>query len=141
MWSRLSFEDLLEISEFFLEVSFDELERAICKPLAEAALAAPFAWIGTLELYPDPVEKAAVCCLEIIRYRPLPYGNKQVGYECMREMLALGACGWANEGADDIVAILDRVEARTISDGQFVRWVKARVGLGEWLRYQGEATT
>jgi prophage maintenance system killer protein len=140
MWGPLSFKELLLVAEFFLDVSFDELERAICRPLAEAALRAPFVGIGEIELYPDPVEKAAICCIEIIRHRPLPFGNKRVGYECMREMLARGAYPWATENADDIFEMLNRVEARTISDGQFVRWVKARVGLGEWLRYRGEAT-
>jgi hypothetical protein len=140
MWSQLSFKDLMLIAEFFLDIPFEELDRAICRPLAEAALAAPFAAVVEVELYPDPVEKAAICCLEIIRHRPLRLGNTQVGYECMREMLCCGAYPWAIEDVDEIAEILERAEVRKISDGQFVRWVKARVGLGEWQRYQGEAT-
>lgn len=137
MLSRLSFKEMLLIAEVFLGDSFDDLERGVCRPLAEAALAAPFAMVGDLHLYPDPVERAAVCCLEIIRHRPFPEGNKLVGFECMREMLCIGAYPWVNEDLDEIVEVLNLVEGRAISDGQFVRWVKARVGLGEWLRYQG----
>jgi prophage maintenance system killer protein len=140
MWSRLSLDHLLLIAEEVLGVPFDELQQTVCASTAEAALTAPFPGPGEVDLYPDPVVRAAICCSWIIRDRPFPVGNKRVGYECMLEMLARGGYPWPrpSEDAEEIVVTLKRLEAGAIGEAEFVRWVRSRVALGERLRKRPE---
>jgi len=141
MQGRLSFKDLVLIAGAMLDAPAEEVERMMCRSCAEAALAAPFAGSGEIDLYPDPIEQAAICCSEIIRNRPLPAGNSRLGYECLREMLVRGGYPWPSEDADEIVEAIEGLEAGAISETDFVRWVRARVGLGEWLRYRRRGPT
>lgn len=127
MQNRLDLEDLLLIAEAVLGVPGDELEQAMCVYSAASALAAPFARIGDVYLRPDPVEQAAVCAVWIIRSRPFPIGNKQVGYECMLEMLVRGGYRWPREDEEEIVTMVKGVEAGAVSEAEFVRWVRQRV--------------
>jgi death-on-curing protein len=111
---------------------------------AESALVAPFASFGGVDFYPDPVQQAAICCSRIIRNHPFPDGNKRVGYECMREMLERGGYPWPrpSEDAVEIAETVEALAAGTLSEEEFVRWVRDRVALGERLqeRPAGEAT-
>ena len=142
--ARLQLEDFLLIGEAILGISAERLARTTLIPSAESALAAPFASFGGVDFYPDPVERAAICCSRIIRNHPFPDGNKRVGYECMREMLERGGFPWPRP-SEDAVEIAETVEAlagSTLSEREFVTWVRSRVALGERLRGRpaGEAT-
>lgn len=136
MRNRLSFEDLLLIAEALLGISYEELEQTVCVFRAEMALAAPFTRIFGAYLYPGPDEQAAVCALRLIRTRPFPLGNKQIAYECMREMLVRGGCLWSRpeEDAEEVAGMLKAAEAGTAGEAEFVRWVRSRVDLGERMR-------
>ena len=129
MLDRLSFEELLLIAEETLGVPYDELERTVCIFRAESALAAPFARLRGADLHPDPVERATVCATRLIRSRPFPFGNQEIGYECMREMLVRAGCRWMRqeEEAKDVEATLKRLEVGTTSEAEFLRWVRARL--------------
>jgi death-on-curing protein len=144
MWERLGLGDLLLIAEAVLNSKAEQLARIVLVPSAESALAAPYASFGGVDFYPDAVQRAAVCCSRIIRNHPFPDGNKRVAYECMREMLERDDLPWPRPG-DDAVEIAETVEAlaaRTLSEEEFVAWVRSRVALGERLRGRpaGEAT-
>jgi prophage maintenance system killer protein len=130
---RLELADFLLIAEGVLGVPAEQLAGAIRIPAAEAALAAPFASLGEVDFYSDPVERAAICCSRIIRGNPLPDGNKRVAYECMREMLERDGVAWPRprEGAEDIALRIEGLAARRISEQDFVRWVKLRTQLSE----------
>lgn len=136
--------DLLLIGEAILGAPAENLARVIQLPGAESALAAPFASFGGVDFYPDPVEQAAICCSRIIRNHPFPDGNKRVGYECMREMLERDGLPWPrpSEDVNEIAGTIEALAARTLSEGEFVEWVRERVVLGENLRDRrtGEAT-
>jgi prophage maintenance system killer protein len=138
---RLVFDDLLCIAAAIREVPADELEPTIDRVAAEAALAAPFVRTGEIDLYPLVAEKAAICCSRVILYRPLREDNKRVAYECLREMLLRGGCPWPRpeEDEEEIAAKIDALALGAITETDFVRWVRARVGLGEWLRYLATA--
>lgn len=129
MEDRLSFEDLLAIAAATLEVSADELEESVCIFRAQSSLAAPFARVCGSDLHRDPVERAAICALRLIRTRPFLKGNREVGYECMREMLVRSGCHWSlpMEEAEDVRGTLGRVEVGTMTEAEFVRWVRDRV--------------
>lgn len=129
MRNQLNSEDLLLIAEARLGLNYDVLERLVCPFRAESALAAPFVRVcGTL-LFPDPVEQAAICAHRLILTKPFPWGNRAVGYECMREMLVLSGRRWSRdeEEAEDVDGFLRRVEAGEIGLSEFVRWVRLRV--------------
>jgi death-on-curing protein len=128
MSQRLEIADLLLIAEALFARSAEELSRVILIPGAESALAAPFASFGGVDFYDDPAERAAICCSRIIRNHPLPDGNKRLGYECMREMLDRSGLPWPrpSEDVDEIASTIEGLAARTISERNFVRWVKRR---------------
>jgi prophage maintenance system killer protein len=129
MQNRLSFKEMLLIAEARLGLDYDELERAVCPFRAQWALASPFVRVCGVYLFPDPVEQAAICAYNLIRSRPLPWGNRAVGYECMREMLVLGERLWSNqdEESEDVDDFLKRVEAGEVGLAELIRWARERV--------------
>lgn len=132
MRNKLSFKDLLLIAEARLGLGYDVLERLVCPFRAESALAAPFVRVCGSFLFPDPVEQAAICAHRLILTKPFPWGNRAVGYECMREMLVLSGRRWSpqEEKAEHIDGFLERVEAGEVGLAEFIRWVRSRVRPG-----------
>lgn len=135
METQLGLGDLLLIAEAVLDAPAERLGRMILIPGAESALAAPFATFDGVDFYPDPIERAAVCCSRIIRNHPFPDGNKRVGYECMREMLERDGLPWPrpSEDAEEIATMVERLAARDLTEQEFVAWVKRRTELSEDL--------
>jgi prophage maintenance system killer protein len=140
MWNQLTYNDFVLIAAAVFDAPAAAVESRISRRTAEAALAAPFGGPDEIVLYPDPAEQAAICCCSIVRSRPLDCCNKRVAYECMREMLVRSGYTWPRLGEDpeEISATLDRFADGAIGEAEFVLWVRARVGLGEWLRYRGD---
>ena len=132
MLKPLALADLLLIGEAILDVPAEQLARIVLIPSAESALSAPFAAFGGSDFYPDPAERAAICCSRIVRNHPFPDGNKRVGYECMREMLERDGLAWPrpSEDAVEIATMVERLAAREVSEADFVRWVQARTQIG-----------
>ena len=125
---RLSEKDLLLIAEAVLRVPYDQLEQELRTPAARQALNLAFAGPGELDLYPDPVDKAAICAAALIRLSPLPSGNDSVGYECMLEMLTRAGHRWPRPGAvEEIAPVVEDLERGAIGEAEFVRWVRSRV--------------
>jgi death-on-curing protein len=133
MPGRLGWGDFLLIAEGALSTPAEELARTVLIASAESALAAPFATFGGVDFYPDPAERAAICCSRIIRNHPFPDGNKRVGYECMREMLDRDRIPWPrpSEDVDEISETIKALAARELSEADFVAWVRARTGRGD----------
>jgi death-on-curing protein len=135
MTDRLELADFLLIAEGVLKIPAEQVVRVTRIPGIESALAAPFASFDGIEFYDDPVERAAICCSRIIRNHPLPDGNKRLGYECMREMLERVGAPWPrpSEDAEEIALTVEALAASSISEREFVAWVKRRVELGRQL--------
>ncbi|HSS05349.1 MAG TPA: Fic family protein [Solirubrobacterales bacterium] len=130
MSHRLELADLLLIAEALLGEPAERLASIVLVASAESALAAPFATFSGVDFYPDPVERAAICCSRIIRNHPFPDGNKRVGYECMREMLERDGIPWPRPGdVEEIAGTIEALAAREISERAFVAWVRARTEL------------
>lgn len=144
MQERLGLGDLLLIAEAVLGTPAERLSRAISVSTAESALAAPFASFGGIDFYPDPVERAAICCSRLIRNHPFPDGNKRIAYECMREMLERADLPWPRprEDAIEIAETINELDAKTLDEAEFVTWVRERVARGQQQRGRpaGEAT-
>lgn len=133
MSDRLELVDFLLVAEAVLGQPAEHLLRIVLIPSAESALAAPCASFGGINFYEDPAERAAICCSRIIRNHPLPDGNKRLGYECMREMLERSGIPWPrpSEDVDEIASTIEGLAARTISEQEFVSWVKWRTQIRE----------
>lgn len=132
MSQRLELTDFLVIAEGVLGIPAEALAEVARIGGVESALSAPFASFGGVDFYEDPVERAAICCSRLVRNHPLPEGNKQVGYECMREMLERVEAPWPrpSEDAKEIALTIDTLASSSISEREFVAWVKRRVELG-----------
>lgn len=74
----LEIDDFLLAAEQALGIDAERLIPATKIPLAESALAAPYAAFGGHEFYPHPVQQAAILASRIMRNHPLPDGNKRV---------------------------------------------------------------
>jgi len=125
----LAIGDMLLIAERELGCPAERLKDLISIPDAESALHAPFPDPGAPDPFPHPVKKAAICCSRIMRASLFPDANKRIGFECMCEMLARADYPWSwdPEELDEIVAMVNRVQARTISEAEFAAWVYSRV--------------
>lgn len=136
--------DLLLIAEAVLDSKVERLARVMLVSSADSALAAPFASFDGIDFYPDPAERAAICCSRIIRNHPFPDGNNRIAYECMREMLERAGLPWPRprEDAIEIAETIEELAAGTLGERDFVSWVQSRVALGQRLggRPAGETT-
>ncbi|MEX1140703.1 MAG: Fic family protein [Thermoleophilaceae bacterium] len=121
----LDLADYLLIAEAILGVSADRLRRTADLPLAESALAAPFAGFGDHERYPDIATKASVLCSRLVRNHPLPDGNKRIAYICMRELIDEHA--WRRPPDDEAAGMVEQLAARAISEEDFATWVARHV--------------
>ena len=132
---QLSFDDLMEIAANALQVPIELLEATVCIFRAQAALAAPFVRAAGLDVYEDPVERAVICALLMIRWHPFLAGNADVAAWCLREMLVRSHYIWLrpDEDAEAIMELLERVEAGSISQAAVLRSVRRRVRLSTGL--------
>lgn len=125
----LTIGDLLLIAQRELKRPAEQLKDKIDIPLALRALSAPFPRPGEIDLYPHPIEKAAICCSRLVRADLFPDANKKIAFECMCEMLALAECpwSWSAKEAEEIDEKLDQLQAEEISEAEFIEWVWKRV--------------
>jgi hypothetical protein len=134
---QLSFDDLMEIASLALETPAELLKNTVCIFRAQAALAAPFVRSFGVDVYKDPVERAVICALLLIRWQPFLTGNTEVAAWCLREMLVRSHYIWLHphEDVEEIMELLKRVEAGSISQAAVLRSVRRRVrpstGLGD----------
>lgn len=135
MEEQLSFDDLMEIAEIALEAPAEVLEETVCIFRANSALAAPFVRVFGVDVFRDPVERAVICALRLIRWRPFLAGNTEVAAWCMREMLLRSHYLWMqpDEDAEEMMNRLNRVDAGTMSFAALLEWVRERVELGTGL--------
>lgn len=126
MYERLEFGEFLLIAEGVLGEPAAHLHRAAELWRIELALVAPVVEIGGARLYPDPVERAAICCARILRYRPFPRENKKIAYLSMRVMLERAGIPWplSPQGDAELGEVLGALEAGTLSEEEFVSWMK-----------------
>ena len=110
--------DLLAIVEEELGIPVERLLQTV--PLA--ALEEVGSDLGS-------AEEAAFYGGWIIRHKPFPRRNRQIGYRCMRLMLEQAEVPWprAREDRERIEAMIRRLEAGLISEAKFVDWVCLRV--------------
>jgi len=128
MNEQIDLAKFLVIAERVLGVDAKALKPAARLDAAESALAAPFMGFGDTLFYPDPAQRAAILCSRIVRNHPLPDGNKRTGYLCMRLQLEGAGLSFNHpDGDQDKTAdVIEELAASTLSEEDFVEWVKAR---------------
>jgi len=132
MRDDLDLGDLLLIAEAVLGEPAENLQRRASIPRAQAALADAFASFEGVYFYPDPVQRAAICCSRIIRHRPFSHRNNWIAYECMQEILEREGFSWSWSPGDavEISAMIEALAVGTLSEEKFVSWVRSRASLG-----------
>lgn len=127
---RIGLADFVLIAESHLGIdagSLARMDRVIA--LGAAALAAPFAGFGEVEVFPAFEAKAAVYCSRIVRYHPLPDGNKRTGYDVMREFVDRNRRTFSHQD-DDLMATANMIEqlaASSVTEDEFIAWVTERI--------------
>jgi death on curing protein len=115
-------EDFLLAAESVLGIDANRLARVTKIPLAESALAAPFASFGGHDFYEHPIERAAVLASRILRNHPLPDGNKRVALILME--LYLEEQGWRLTATPvEIDNTLRSVAGRKMTEDYFTMWL------------------
>ncbi len=114
--------DFLLAAEAVLGIDAERIARATRIPLAESALAAPFVSFEGRDLYPDPIERAAILASRIMRNHPLPDGNRRVALVLMdmyldEHGLRLSAT------AEDVDRTFRALAAGRMPEADFARWV------------------
>lgn len=124
----LALEDFLLAAEAVLGIDADRLARVAKIPLAESALAAPFASFGDHDFYEHPIQRAAVLASRIMANHPLPDGNK-------RDALLLMDLYLEQEGVRlaaapvELDQTLRAVAAKEMDEDHFILWLQAHT---EW---------
>jgi hypothetical protein len=77
----------------------------------------------------EPVAAAAMSGAWVVRQRPFPRRNLEIGYRFMRLLLKEAGAPWPRpeEDADRIATMLRLLETEMISDARFGEWVGVRV--------------
>lgn len=119
----LEIEDFLLIAEAVLDVEAERLQRLAGIGVAQAALKAPFAGFGDFELYPEPEVKIAILGARIVRYHPLPDGNKRTGFLAMLMFAERNELPINLPDDDTIGDVIELLAAGSISEDDFVRRV------------------
>jgi death-on-curing protein len=126
MW-RPDVGDFLATAAEVLGVSEDQLRRLPGLPLAESALAAPFAGFGDQDAYPTLELKAAVLLERLVRNHPLPDGNKRTALAMTIDFLELNGCAWREPDVDVDVEAVRRVAAGEAELEEIVAWIRRRL--------------
>jgi death-on-curing protein len=126
---RIELGDFLVIAEIHSGIDAHRLARIPrVINLAESALAAPFAGFGDYEAFPALHEKAAIYCVRIAAYHPLPDGNKRTAYNVMWEFLARNGATFTHpEGSlGNTAQMIEDLAANAVSERDFTAWVLQR---------------
>lgn len=127
---RIELADFLVIAEFHSGTAARRLARMPrVVQLAESALAAPFAGYEDVELHPTLVMKAAVYAARIVRYHPLPDGNKRTAYDVMIEFIERNDHVFEHprEGLMATAEMIERLAANDLDEAGLRHWLERRV--------------
>jgi death on curing protein len=118
-------EDFLLAGEAVLGIEAVRLQHVTNIPLAESALAAPFATFGGHDFYEHPIQRTAVLASRIMRNHPLPDGNKRVALALTRlYLLEQGIRLTASP--EDIDRTFRAVASRRMTEDYFTIWLGSR---------------
>jgi death on curing protein len=118
--------DFLLAAEAVLGIDAERIARATRISLAESALAAPFASFEGNDLYPDPIQRAAILASRLVRNHPLPDGNRRVALLLMDMYLEEESLRLTAPSAE-IDATFRELASGRLDETGFVSWLRSRV--------------
>lgn len=121
----LDIADFLLAAERALGIDAERLIPVTKIPLAESALAAPYAAFGGHEFYPHPVQQAAILASRIMRNHPLPDGNKRVALLLAEVHLAQYDLT-INATPEEINRTFRAIAAKQMTEDYFTIWLQAK---------------
>ncbi len=129
---RIELGDFLVIAESHTGIDAHVLARMPrVVTLAQTALAAPFAGLGDVEVFPAFESKAAVYCARIATYHALPDGNKRTAYDVMREFVERNGRTWTHPsgGLLETARMIERLagEPPPLGEQAFILWATQRI--------------
>jgi death-on-curing protein len=124
---RIDLADFLLIAELHTGVDAHQLARM--PRVVQLAESAPFAGYGEVELHPTLAGKAAVYASRIVRYHPLPDGNKRTAYDVMIEFIERNGHAFEHppEGLMATAEMIERLAADAVDEHAFRQWLEQRV--------------
>lgn len=129
---RLTFDDYVRAAAHALSVDTSTARRLADRPLAESALAAPFASFGTFERYRDFDTKAAVLLQRLASNHALPDGNKRTALLCTILFANLNGFAWEPPAADsedgeETAEVVEAAASGTVPLPALAAWVGYRL--------------
>ena len=127
---RVEIGDFFVIAEIHTGIAAERLARMDrVLALAQSALGAPFAGFADVELFPSLHAKAAIYCSRIVRYHPLPDGNKRTAYDVMREFIDRNDATFTHLSGDlmDTAQAIEDLAASKLEESAFIDWVGVRI--------------
>jgi death-on-curing protein len=127
---RIDLADFLLIAELHTGIGARQLARMDrVVHLAASALAAPFAGYGDIELHPTFAGKAAIYASRLVRYHPLPDGNKRAAYDVMVEFIERNGFAFEHPagGLLETAEMIENLAAETIDEEAFRTWLAERI--------------
>lgn len=121
-----SLDDFVDMAAFVLDASPESIRRLPRLPLAESALAAPFAAFGGREAYPTLVDQATVLIRHLARNHPLPDGNKRVAFLLTARFLDANGVPWPVPDVDLDATTVERIAAGTADHDETAAWIRQR---------------
>lgn len=122
-------DDFVDLASVVLDASEEAIRRFPRLPLAESAIAAPFASFGGTDAYPGLIEQAAVLVTHLAQNHPLPDGNKRVSFLLMVRFLAANGAAWGEPDINDDAGTVERIAAGTADRAEAVAWIERRTRL------------
>jgi death on curing protein len=123
---RPDLEDYLATVRVVLGLPYEQLRRLPGLPLAESALAAPFAGFAGQEAYPALEQKAAVLLERLVRNHPLPDGNKRAAFLLMLQFLERNGRAWGEPDVREDGETVRRLAAREPTAEDAEDWIRRR---------------
>jgi death on curing protein len=84
---------------------------------------------GMAELHPTFAKKAAVHASRLVRYHPLPDGNKRTAYDVMRESIERNGFAFVHPpgGLMETAEMIEKLAADAVTEDEFAAWLAQRI--------------
>lgn len=127
--------DLYSLAEKQLKISTEELLRMVPPFGHDSAPVQPFIVFEEVDPPLSPTEEAGVFGAWIVRHKPFPRENREIGFKFMLLMLEYAEKPWLELPQDAFLVeeLLDALESGATSVAKFVDWVCLRVRVAEAL--------
>jgi death-on-curing protein len=122
----IDIQDVIRIHEILID-NFGGIKGIRDRGLLESAISRPFQTFDKVDLYPNPVEKAAALIESILINHPFVDGNKRIGYVLMRLMLmkfGLDIIATEDEKYDFVIKIAEG----KYHQNEIIDWIIDKVG-------------